>query len=125
MAATGDEYVVDFPTLWVAIDWIERHCIVPDRDLKGSPFVMYDWQLWCAANFYRVKPTAKVGQLATAFFYRRAIVIAPQKTGKGPWMAAIIASQARGPVVFDGWAEGGEVYDCDEHGCTCGWQYVY
>lgn len=124
--ATGlDSFVVDFPTLWVAIDWTEAHCVVPDRDDKGQPFVHYDWQLWCAANWYRIKPGAKLGQLATAFFYRRMQIVAPQKTGKGPLSAAFIKAQARGPVLFDDWAEGGEVYRCSDHGCDCGWEYEY
>lgn len=124
--ATGlDGYVVDFQTLWVAIDWTEQHAIVPDRDQKGEPFVHYDWQLWCAANWYRIKPKARLGQLATAFFWRRMQVVGPQKIGKGPFAASLIAAQARGPVLFAGWAEGGDVYDCADHGCGCGWLYEY
>lgn len=120
-----DEFVVDFPTLWVACDWIERHCVVPDGFRKGEPFQMYDWQLWCTANFYRVKPTATLGQLAPAFHYRRSQCVAPQKTGKGPWTASICALEGVGPAVFNGWAEGGEAYDCRDHGCGCGWGYEY
>ncbi len=125
MAAAPDEWVVDFPTLWVAVDWTEKHCVVADRDMKGQPFVHYAWQLWCTVNWYRIKPAAKLGQLATAFFYRRALIVGPQKCGKGPWSASIIVAQARGPVLFAGWAKGGEVYDCAEHGCGCGWTYEY
>jgi hypothetical protein len=119
------EFVVDFPTLWVACDWIEAHCVVPDGFRKGERFVMYDWQLWCTANHYRVKPEATFGQLAPAFHYRRSQTVAPQKTGKGPWTAAICSAEAVGPVVFAGWARGGEVYDCRDHGCGCGWVYEY
>lgn len=125
MATTEPEYVVDFPTLWVACDWIEHHCVVPDGFRKGAPFEMYDWQLWCTVNHYRVRPEAKFGQLATAFHYRRFQVVAPQKTGKGPWTAALCAAEGVGPVVFAGWARGGEVYDCRDHGCGCGWSYEY
>lgn len=125
MATGPDEYVVDFPTLWVAIDWTEAHCVVPDRDQKGSPFVHYDWQLWFSVNWYRVRPRAKVGQLATAFHNRRAQLVGPQKYGKGPAVGALVVAQARGPVVFAGWADGGEVYDCADHGCDCGWMYEY
>lgn len=122
---TGAEFVVDFPTLWVACDWIEQHCVVPDGFRKGDRFEMYDWQLWCTANFYRIKPAAKVGQLAPAFHYRRSQCVAPQKTGKGPWTAAVCAAEGVGPVVFDGWADGGEAYDCRDWGCGCGWGYEY
>lgn len=123
--AEGPDFVVDFPTLWVAIDWTEAHCVIPDRDDKGQPFVHYGWQLEFSVNWYRVKPTAKAGQLATAFHYRRAQLVGPQKYGKGPGAAALVVAQARGPVLFNGWAEGGEVYYCSEHGCGCGWSYEY
>ncbi|MDR3082856.1 MAG: hypothetical protein LBV60_18365 [Streptomyces sp.] len=122
---TPDDFVVDFPTLWVACDWIENHCVVPDGFAKGDQFRMYDWQLWCTANFYRIKPTATQGQLAPAFAFRRSQCVAPQKTGKGPWTAAICANEAVGPAVFDGWAAGGEVFDCRAFGCGCGWVYEY
>lgn len=125
MTPPSPELVVDFPTLWVAIDWTEAHCVVPDRDEKGQPFVHYDWQLWFSVNWYRIKPTATLGQLATAFHYRRAQLVGPQKYGKGPQAGALVVAQGAGPVVFDGWAEGGEVYDCAEHGCGCGWVYEY
>ncbi len=118
--------VVDFPTLgFLVADWIARHCVVPDGFSKGAPFVMYDWQLWCTVNHYRVKPDATVGQLAAAFFYRRSQIVAPQKTGKGPWSASIVLAEAAGPVVFDGFAVGGEKYRCADHGCRCGWVYEY
>lgn len=120
-----DDFVVDFPTMWVVPEWIEAHCPVPDGDLKGQPFVMYDWQLWCTVNHYRVRPAAKVGQKATAFVNRRSQVVAPQKTGKGPWSAAIICAEALGPVLFDGFARGGEVFDCRDHKCGCGFVYEY
>jgi hypothetical protein len=125
MAATTDEFVVDFPTLWVGADWIERHCRIPDGFHRGERYVLAKWQLWCTVNHYRVKPRATVGQLAPAFFYRRSQVVAPQKTGKGPWSAAMICLEARGPAVFAGWAAGGEVYDCRDNGCGCGWRYAY
>ncbi len=119
------EFVVDFPTLWVVPAWIERHCTIPDGDRKGEPLRLYDWQLWCTVNHYRVKPKARVGQKAPAFAYRRSQVIAPQKTGKGPWSAAIICAEAVGPVLFAGWAEDGDLYRCRDHGCGCGWVYRY
>ena len=83
-------FVVDFPTLWVVPDWIEHHCPVPDGFRSGDDLELYPWQLWCTVNHYRVKPEAKPGQLAPAFHYRRSQVVAPQKTGKGPWSATIV-----------------------------------
>ncbi|WP_156722649.1 hypothetical protein [Streptomyces apocyni] len=128
MAKASDaaaEFVVDFPTLWVVPYWIEAHCPVPDGFRAGEDLELYPWQLWCTVNHYRVRPTARVGQLAPAFHYRRSQVVAPQKTGKGPWSATIVLAEAAGPVVFDGWARGGERYRCADHGCSCGWWYEY
>lgn len=122
---TGPEFVVDFPTLWIVPDWIEAHCPVPDGFRQGEDLELYPWQLWCTVNHYRVKPGARVGQLAPAFHYRRSQIVAPQKTGKGPWSATITLAEAAGPVVFAGWARGGEVYRCSDHGCGCGWWYQY
>jgi hypothetical protein len=124
------EFQVDFPTLGFVIgDWIEAHCIIPDGFHKGRPYVMADWQLWCTANHYRVHAGAvwdlERPEVSTNFVYRRSLVVAPQKTGKGPWAAAIICAEAAGPTVFVGWAVAGDMYDCADHGCDCGWVYEY
>lgn len=111
--------------LFVALDWIPRHCVIPDGWHQGEPFSLYDWQLECSAAHYTVKASAQRGQLAPAFRYRRSQVVAPQKTGKGPWSATIICLEAAGPAVFAGWAEGGELYQCSAFGCGCGWVYEY
>ncbi|GGV13639.1 hypothetical protein [Streptomyces spectabilis] len=118
-------FVVDFPTLWIVPDWIEAHCPVPDGFRAGESLELYPWQLWCTVNHYRIKATATRGQLAPAFHYRRSQVVAPQKTGKGPWSATIVLAEAVGPVVFNGWARGGERFRCADHGCSCGWWYEY
>jgi hypothetical protein len=123
------EYLVDFPTLWVAADWIEAHCVVPDGFRAGEPFEMYDWQLWCTVNHYRVKRSAvwrpEQPMLATAFHNRRSQVVGPQKTGKGPWTACICSLEGAGPALFAGWAGEGDGYACSDHGCGCGWEYEY
>lgn len=124
-AQAADQFVVDFPTLWIVPDWIEAHCPIPDGFHQGEPLELYRWQLWCTVNHYRIKPRAKLGQMAPAFHYRRSQVVLPQKTGKGPWSATMISAEAAGPVLFAGWAAGGEVYDCRVHGCYCGWTYEY
>jgi hypothetical protein len=121
----ADLLTIGFPTLLVVPDWIGAHCIIPDGDGKGQPFDMYDWQLHCTLHHYRVKPSARPGQLASAFRYRRSQVIGPQKTGKGPWSASMVAAEGLGPVVFAGWAKGGETFDCRDHGCSCGFIYEY
>lgn len=129
MAAADDgTWPLDFPTLYVVPDWIAQHCrleSVGGLDSMPRPFQMYDWQLRATASFYRVRPEATLGQLSTAFHYRRGQVVAPQKSGKGPWTAGIVAAEAVGPVLFAGWAVGGERYDCRSYGCGCGWVYEY
>lgn len=125
MALPPHEQEIDFPTLFIALDWIRAHCVVPDGFYKGAPYEPTDWQARFLLHFYRVKETARRGELAPAFFYRRGQLVMAQKTGKGPLTAAQICLEAVGPAVFDGWAQGGEVYDCRDHGCPCGWQYVY
>jgi hypothetical protein len=132
MARQAERYPAPgFPTLWIVPEWIEQHCIVPDGFRKKDQFRLYEWQAWCTFYHYRIKPDAKpydengVPTRGAAFYYRRSQIIAPQKTGKGPWSASIVCAEAVGPVVFAGWAEGGEVYDCADHGCGCGWVYDY
>lgn len=124
------EWVVDFPTLgFLKADWVEAHCFVADGWSMGEPFLEVGWQLWSSLNHYRVKdsavwdPERPVG--ASNFFYRRSLVIGPQKLGKSPYAAATIAFEAVGPCIFAGWAEEGDVYRCAEHGCDCGWVYSY
>lgn len=126
------EWVVDFPTLWIVPDWIERHCVVPNGFFKGAPFVMYERQLWWTVNHYRVKPTARLVTdpdepplRGAAFWYRRSQIVDSQKTGKGPWAASIVCAEAVGPVLFAGWASEGDEYRCSDHGCACGWTYRY
>lgn len=129
MAADLD-FIVDFPTLGDLLDqWIEQHCTVPQGFDRGKPLHQADWQFWCTANHYRVRREAEWRPerplLNQAFYYRRSQVVAPQKTGKGPWSAAVTAAEAVGPVIFGGWAGKGDGYACSDHGCRCGWEYDY
>ena len=124
------EWRIEWPTLGDLVTaWVERHCVVPDKHLRGKPFVYSPWQFWVAANHYRVRPTAtwdaEQPPLNQAFHYRRTQVMAPQKLGKGPWAATIVANEAAGPSLFTGWAEDGDAYTCVDHGCPCGWSYPY
>lgn len=131
------EFRVDFPTLGdLAEGWIARHCRVPDGFLRGKPMQLADWQFWCTANRYRIRPGAvfvppeEVGPdnpplLNQAFYYQQTLIVAPQKTGKGPASAAHVAYEAVGPSLFGGWAKPGEAYECGDHGCLCGWTYEY
>lgn len=129
--------VVNFPTLGDIGDaWMTQHCRVPDGFARGREFSQSDWQFWCHANRYRIRPDAvfvppeEVGPerpptLNQAFVYQQTMVVGPQKTGKGPWTAAQTAFEACGPSVFAGWAQGGEAYRCSENSCGCGWEYEY
>lgn len=129
-ALAADEWVVDFRTLgFLCADWIAAHCVVADGWSMGQPFVHEGWQLWCTLNHYRVKPTVKFAASrpvgAAAFTSRRSLVVGPQKVGKSPWGASLVTFEAVGPCIFAGWARGGEVYRCVDHGCGCGWEFTY
>lgn len=118
-----------FRTLLVAIDWVEQHCVIPDGFNAGKPYLLSDWQFEFYANHYRVKPTAKwrpaKPMLASAFVNRRSQIVMPQKAGKGPLTASQVCLEGVGPALFAGWAAGGEQWDCEDHGCGCGWVYEY
>lgn len=126
---TDDQWIIDFPTLgdlWEA--WVKAHCNVPDGFSRGKPFIWSDWQFWCAAKFGEIAPGTTwdgtpLGR--QAFRYRRALIVAPQKTGKGPWLASMTLVQAVGPAEFDGWATKGERYRCSDWGCDCGFEFEY
>jgi len=95
----------EFPTLGYEVwSWIEDHCVIPDGEFAGDPFLLTDEQARFLLNFYRLLPAGK-------FFHERGgQLIRPQKWGKGPISAAIICAEGQGPVVFDGWdAEGNPV----------------
>lgn len=115
--------------MWVALEWIERHCIVPDGFRKGAPFQLYRGQSEYLRNFYLVKgdapwvPSRPV--LAPAFVYSRGLLVAPQKWGKNPLIAAQTTLEGVGPALFAGFAGRGEGYVCADHGCGCGWEYDY
>ena len=124
------EWRIDWPTLGDLVTaWVERHCVVPDKHLRGKPFVYSEWQFWAAANHYRIRPKATYDPerppLNQAFHNRRSQIMAAQKLGKGPWAATICATEGVGPSQFEGWAEDGDAYMCAEHGCPCGWTYWY
>lgn len=112
-------------TLDIVADWIENHCAVPDGFDAGTMLDLVPEQLTFVANHYAIKPTAQVGELAQAFVYRRSQLVRSQKWGKSPMIAAFVCAEAVGPVLFAGFAVGGEQYRCSEHGCDCGWVYEY
>ena len=115
--------------LYVALDWIPRHCVVPDSLNRGRPFVPYDFQLRYLAGFYRVRgsavfdPTRPIA--ASAFVHRRGLLVDAQKKGKSPLIAAQVCAEGVGPVLFAGWAgpRGALRPSRSSSGPTCGPQH--
>lgn len=112
-------------TLDIVPDWIETHCAVPDGFDAGEMLELVPEQLTFVQNHYAIRTGAKRGELAQAFVYRRSQLVRAQKWGKSPLIAAFVCAESVGPVLFDGFAEGGERYRCSDHGCGCGWVYEY
>lgn len=105
--------------------WIEQHCVIPEGDDRGDPFVpTLDHRVWLA-NWGEVKPTAKPGERNVAFRYRTGQWMAAQKVGKSPGVAAETCLEFVGPALFDGWAVEGDAYACADFGCPCGGVYFY
>lgn len=105
--------------------WIEQHCVIPDGERAGDPFVpTLDHRVYLA-NWYAVRPSAQPGELNVAFEYRTGLWVAAQKVGKSPGVAAETCFEFVGPALFNGFAAEGDYYSCVEHGCPCGWVYVY
>jgi hypothetical protein len=98
------EYQDEVPTLGYQVgEWIEENCVIPDQEHGGEPYLLTEEMWTFLAHHYRLKPDAREGQLATAFTYRRSMLIRPQKWGKGPLTAAIVCAESVGPTVFAGW----------------------
>ena len=110
----------DDAVLAVAIEWIERHCVVPDGFNQGAPFTLYDYQFEYLSNFYLTRGSAEwrphAPMLSTAFVYSHGgLCVMAQKTGKGPMSAAHIMLEAVGPALFAGWAGPGDAYCCADN----------
>lgn len=120
--------------MFVVADWIEAHCVIPDQEHRGEPFLLGDDQLRFVLSHYTVKDDAKpagsrvsgrIVKPADAFVSRRSQLVRAQKWGKSPLVSAFVCVEGVGPAVFAGFAEAGDVYDCRDHGCFCGWVYEY
>lgn len=102
----GPRHPGEFPTLGYDVaDWIEAHCVIPDGDRAGDPFVLTDEMLRFLCWHYRIRPES-----GGWWFPRGSQLVRPQKWGKGPFSAAIICAEGApdGPVIFDGWDADGE-----------------
>lgn len=119
----------DGTPMYVALDWIERHCVIPDGFRRGAPFRLYLFQGDYLKGFYSVRNDAVWDPVspakASAFVYRRGMMAGPQKLGKDPLAAAQDCLEGAGPALFAGWAGRDEGYVCADHGCQCGWEYAY
>jgi len=105
--------------------WLEQHCVVPEGETAGDPFVpTLDHRVWLA-NWGEIRATAKPGERNVAFRYRTGQWMAAQKVGKSPGVAAETCLEFVGPALFDGRAVEGDFYSCAEHGCPCGGVYFY
>lgn len=105
----GPEYRGEFPSLgWLVGEWIEEHCVIPDGDRLGQPYLLTDEMWTFLVHHYRLKPKATEVNWASAWAYRRSQLVRPQKWGKGPLTAAMICAEAVGPVRFAGWDADGE-----------------
>jgi len=105
----GPEVPNEVPSLGLVVgQWIQDYCVVPDRELRGQPFILTDEQLMFLLHFYRLRIDDKDPAKATFHWARGAQLMRPQKWGKGPLIAAICCAEAAGPVRFDGWDAKGE-----------------
>jgi hypothetical protein len=120
--------------MFVTAEWIEAHCVIPDQESRGEPFLLGDDQLRFVLSHYSVKSDAlPAGAMvagrrvkpADAFLFRRSQLVRAQKWGKSPLVSAFVCLEGVGPATFAGFAEPGDVYDCRDFGCPCGWVYEY
>jgi len=120
--------------MFVTAEWIEAHCVIPDQESRGEPFLLGDDQLRFVLTHYTVRDDARpAGSMhggrrvkpVDAFVYRRSQLVRAQKWGKSPLVSAFVCLEGVGPATFAGFAEPGDVYDCRQYGCPCGWVYEY
>jgi hypothetical protein len=107
----GPEYPGEFPTLgYLVAEWIEGHCVIPDRAVAGKPYILSDEQLNHLLWQFRLHPDAVYDpdRPAAPFVYNGTLIVRSQKWGKGPLSAARICAQASGPVLFAGWDADGD-----------------
>ncbi|QWW20139.1 hypothetical protein I6B53_03310 [Schaalia sp. 19OD2882] len=94
----GDE----FPTLGFDVaDWMTAYLLRPDTD-NAEPFVPTQEQLDFLVNFYEVDP------ITCERVKTRGVLSRPRGWGKSPFVAALAAVEAMGPVLCDGWDAQGQ-----------------
>jgi hypothetical protein len=100
----------------LVLSWMVRHLPSP-RD-ERQPFGPAEWQMKRVRRWYELDATGKR-------CWTEVHDTDPKGKGKSPLAAATAIAEFRGPVHFAGWATGGEVYACEDGGCSCGWEYEY
>jgi hypothetical protein len=96
----------EFPTLGYGVaDWIESHCVIPDGDHQGDPFLLTAEMLRWLIHYYRLTPTPD-GK--ARFRYRGGQLMRVQKWGKGPFAGSQTLAEGFAAVRFDGWDAYGE-----------------
>lgn len=92
----------EFPTLGYDVaDWMTAYLLRPDVD-DLEPFVPTQEQLDFLVRFYELDPgTGK--RVKT-----RGVLSRPRGWGKSPFLAAMCAAEAMGPVLCDGWDAHGQ-----------------
>lgn len=98
------------------LSWMVRHLPSP-RD-ERQPFQPAEWQMRRVRRWYELDATGKR-------CWTEVHDTDPKGKGKSPLAAATAIAEFRGPVHFAGWAGGGELYACEDAGCSCGWEYEY
>lgn len=105
----GPDHPGEFPTLgWLVGEWVETHCVIPDGDQIGDPYLLTDEMWRFLAWHYRLREDATEDGWRSAWAYRRSQLVRPQKWGKGPLTCAMVCAEAAGPVRFAGWDADGE-----------------
>lgn len=99
----------EFPTLgYVAIEWIEENCIIPDGPRVGEPYLLTQEMQWHLLKAYQLHPDAAQDDGADAFVHAGSMLVRPQKWGKDPFMATRCLFHALGYPLFAGWDAAGE-----------------
>ena len=102
----GPEVPGEYPTLGgLVADWIEAHCVIPDGEHAGAPYLLTDEMVRFLHGFYRLDP--RTGRFVA---FRGGQLVRPQKWGKGPFSAAMAIAEAHheAPVLFGGWDASGD-----------------
>lgn len=122
---TGPKWRIGFKTRRdIPVFWLERK--QSRLKLPGRNHAQYAHRRITAIERIETVPTQclTVEAESHAFLAGREM-IPTGNSGKGPMSAALVAAEGLGPVIFNGWASGGEVYRCTDHGCGCGFEFDY